>query len=286
MESLAEVQRRLWQLISAPDGVAAALAAEEGDGASDLAAWIAADPKRDAVGRLEIYANAYFHRIHDVLADDYDTLAACAGAAGFHDLVTAYLLAHPSRHPSLRHVGAALPAYLADASPAAPFRRRWPWAADLARLEWALGEAFDAADAAPLRRETLARVAPEAWSRLVFDFGASVSLLDATWPVHETLATWRADGTALPPAAPSPTPLLVWRSDETVRYRALAGGEATLLRAARDGARFGDLCGLAALSAGEDEAPAAVAAALGLWVDAGMLVATRAAGEHSGSPGG
>ena len=157
MQALDELQRRLWRLISAPEGVAEALASEPEARAPSLSDWIVDDAQLGAARRLEVYANAYFARIHECLARDFAALAAAIGEAGFHDLVTAYLIAHPSRHPSLRFIGAALPDYLADAPQAAPFRRRWPWAADLARLEWALGCAFDAADAPARYLDYLAR---------------------------------------------------------------------------------------------------------------------------------
>ena len=54
--------------------------------------------------------------------------------------------------------------------------------AELARWEWALSTVFDAADAAPLPPESLARIAPEEWAQLRFSG-------------TRACAAWRSPGT-------------------------------------------------------------------------------------------
>jgi Putative DNA-binding domain len=267
---LARAQRQMWRLVTAPEGVAASLAAA-GDAGGRSIAWIAGDPALPAASRLEVYANAYFERLLEALGDDYAALAAALGPEAFHDLVAVYLIAHPPRHPSLRHAGARLAALLEYDPAAAPFRLRCPFAADLARLEWALAHAFDAADATPLAREALVRVAPERWPVLRLHFHPSVQLLRVDWPVH-ALRTACERGEPAPSLERHRLALGVWRRDERVRYRALDALEADLLEAALAGAPFEALCERAAHVRGEPEAPAAAAAHLGEWVDSGMVV--------------
>ena len=84
MASLHEVQRSLRDWITAPEGVAARI--EERDSAlphdqrgaarRELTDLVRGDAALDAIGRLEIYANAYFYRIASVLESDYSALAA------------------------------------------------------------------------------------------------------------------------------------------------------------------------------------------------------------------
>jgi hypothetical protein len=72
--TLTETQRLLWQLITAPEGVAAALAADGARGGSlraHLVRTVRGDRGLEAVQRLDIYANMYFFRILDVLKEDY-----------------------------------------------------------------------------------------------------------------------------------------------------------------------------------------------------------------------
>src|SRR4029453_357383 len=129
------------------------------------------------VDRLSVYANAYFGRLCDSLRDDFPALARALGTAAFHDLIKTYLMMHPPTRPSLRHAGAHLAEHLATEPFAAIFTRSCPYAADLARFEWAMTEAFYAEDASVLAREQLTAVAPEEWGNLRFEVSRSLQLL-------------------------------------------------------------------------------------------------------------
>jgi hypothetical protein len=273
MSELATTQRRLWRLLTAPSGVGSALA-ETGDAEGrSLAGWIRSDERGAAAARLEIYAHAYFQRIHDVLARDFPTLAERLGADGFHDLVTAYLCVHPPERPSLRHAGEPLATFLGHDAAAAPFRRRWPFATDLARLEWALGGAFDAPDAAPLERAALAALPPERWESLTFDLHPSARHLALAWDAVALRQAFEADAEPPPPARRAIV-ALVWRQRERVRFRTLDAEEAALLERVEAGERFGALCAWLAERHGPEAAASRAAGWLAGWVDAELLVAT------------
>jgi hypothetical protein len=261
---LAAIQQRLWQLITAPDGVGEV-----------PAALLRGDAHAPAAARLSVYANAYFARILGALREDYPALAAALGEAAFHDLATAYLVAHPPERPSLRDAGARVAAFLGGDTPeAAFFRVRWPFAADLAALEWAIVDAFDAPDAPPLSREALAHLAPEAWERLPLRLHPAAALLSLDWPVHRLRAAADA-GEPLPTAglAPEPTPIYVSRHGERVRFRCVSARDASLLAALREGTTFGALC--------EHLGDPADAAA---WLSESTLDPEPEAGPGSGRP--
>jgi Putative DNA-binding domain len=267
-------QRRLWQLLTAPDGVAAALReAGDPDGRS-LAGFVASDARLDATSRLEVYANAYFTRLHAVLCDDFGALAAAIGDAWMNDVVAAYLLACPPRRRSIRHAGEQLADFLASHPAALPFRRRFPWCADLARLEHALCDAFDAADL-PLRtRESLAALPAEAWPTLVLGLAPCARVLRLDWPVLPLREAYEREETLpAPPAAREANAALVWRRDELVRFRPLEPLEAELLERAARGESFEALCSAAARELGESAAPALAAQLLAGWIDAGLIAA-------------
>jgi hypothetical protein len=254
-------------LLTTPEGVAGALReAGDPDGRS-LEGFVVSDARGAAAVRLEIYANAWFQRILGALEQDFGALAAALGEAGINDLALAYLIAHPPRHASLRHVGDRLADYLASDPRADFFRQRWPWCGDLARFESALLDAFDAEDAPVLTRAQLAALPPEQWASLVLRVQPCVRVLSLQWDVTPMTETQEA------PRAPAPSRVLVWRRDEAVRWRALEPFEAELFERARAGARFEDLCDAVAERAGEDAAAAEAASTLGRWVDAGLLVA-------------
>jgi len=267
---LAEAQRRLRYLIAAPTGVASALFEADPAERSASLALVRGARGVGAVKRLEVYANAYFARIRDVLAECYPALRATLGAALFHDLATAYLISHPPRHPSIRRVGDELSGFLAQGAGGAPFRGRVPFAADLAELERARLDAFDAADAPALGREALARVPSERFAELRLGFAPSLRLLRLAWPVERL---WAANerGEPAPEIAPAEHAVCVWRRDERVLHRSLEAPEDACLVGALAGERFGELCQRIAASRGVEAAPALAAGLLAGWLDAGLV---------------
>jgi hypothetical protein len=272
--ALRALQQRLSLLVRAPSGALAALAAEGDAKGESLAAWLVGDARASAGERLEVYANAYFARLHGALREDHPALAAALGADAFHDLATAYLVAFPPSRPSLRDAGANLRAFLAGAcAEAAWIRVRWPFAADLAAFEWALVEAFDAPDAPALSRAHLAALGAEEWETLPLRLHPAAALLELGWPVQRLREA--EDAGEAPPASalsPEPTRICVSRRGERVRFRAAPPAEAELLADVAKGTRFGDVCARLAASLGEAAAAREAARLLACWLDDGLIL--------------
>jgi hypothetical protein len=193
------------------------------------------------------------------------------GPTRFHNLVTDYLLVHPSTHPSLRFAGRHLPRLL-DTHPLAA---DWPFLADLARLEWAIVDAFDAADVVLLTEQDLDRLPVSAWADLRFRLVPSVRLLEARSAVQDV---WSQVDRGAPPAAPAATPthLLVWRKDLRVFHRPIDGAEQAALLGVQDGKTFGAICEHAAARRHLDSPHSAAAILLGIvmrWLADGLLAA-------------
>jgi len=266
--SLAEVQALLYELMTAPAGVAPALAAR-GLAADALDGLIAGDHRLGAVARLDLYANMYFFRILDVLREEFPRLAAALGGDAFHDLITDYLLAARPAHPSLREVGARLPGFLrTHASGQAGGGR--PWLAELAALERTHRELFDASDADPLTMAALQGLTPEAFATLPVRLIPAHRLLGQAF---ELSAVWEGGGS--PEACPET--LLVWRRDATVHHRAVMTAELAMLRRAAEPVTLADLCQVFAGARTETDDEALVAEAFQIiarWVDDALL--TRA----------
>jgi hypothetical protein len=264
---LARIQQLISQLVREPEGVAAALRKDpNGALARALADTVCGNERLGAADRLEVYANAYFFRIHDALKEMYPALAAAIGDDWFNDLCGLYLLDFPSRFPNLADAGGRLARFLSEQRRAAPLRERFPWATDLARLEWAIQVAFDAPDARPLRGEDVARIPPEDWGDLGLSLHPTVELLELAWPV---CALRRACDREEPVVAPKDAALehvLVWRLDERVSYRVLDDLEASALATVARGARFGEILEHAAERLDDDAAPLQGAEWLRRWV--------------------
>lgn len=223
-------------------------------------------------GRLDIYRNAYRARLRAALRDNFGAVPRVLGDDAFDALADAYIDAHPSAHASIRWFGDRLPGFMAARDDLVPH----PALVDLARMEWALRGAFDAADAEPLRVEDLTGVASDAWPALTFAPMPGLQLLDVRWaigPVWRALQGLPASDREPELAEPEPLAhtLLIWRHGLTPRWRALDARAVRLLRSAIDGIAFGALCALTADDLGEADAAAHVAAALRGWVDDALL---------------
>jgi hypothetical protein len=113
-----------------------------------------------ATERIGVYHGMYLARMREALESDYPGLARFLGPAAWEGLVRSYVQAHPSRSYTLNVLGRDLPEFLAAARV-----RRPAFCRDLARLEWAVSEAFDAPEAPPLTGDDLDAIAPDQWER-------------------------------------------------------------------------------------------------------------------------
>ena len=166
--------------------------------------------------RLEIYREQFWLRHVSNLVDDFPTLGWVAGAAAFHELASAYLIAHPPRTWNLQRLGAELDAYMAN-------EPRWagdPLAMDACRLDWAFMEAFDAPDAGPFDLAHLANAPEDAVTAARLTFHPSIRRLVLEHAVHELRdAVKRGDACGRPAA--SGVRVVVWR-DATFALKATA----------------------------------------------------------------
>src|SRR5580692_11170127 len=102
---LADIEARFYGLVTARDSVAVTVAEGGREARQAVEQMVAGDAGLPAIARLEIYADMYFARLRDVLADEYAQTAAALGGAAFHALVVDYLDACRPDHPSMREVG-------------------------------------------------------------------------------------------------------------------------------------------------------------------------------------
>jgi hypothetical protein len=228
------------------------------------------DARLSAVERLDIYADMYFYRIRDCLKEDFASVCTVVGDAAFHNLITDYLLVHPPSHFSLRYVGQHLPAFMRDHT----FGTQWPYLADLAALEWAILEAFDAPDAPPLDTAALGAVPQERWPDLRFSLTPSLHVVDVAWPVHEI---WKQAQAGEDPGDPQPaeTRLRVWRQGWRVFHRPMQAVEATALSAVQEEVPFAELCERIAACDSEEQRAERLVALLGEWLTDGLLIGYR-----------
>jgi len=257
--ALRELQRAFWRHLAAAPGD------EPGRPVVPaLQAMLVGSDALPAADRLAIYERMYFWRLLDVLREDHPRTAAVLGDEAFRAVAQAYLARHPSEDPSVAHVGRGLASFLeANLTPGAP-----PWTADLARLEWARREVFDAADAPVLTLDALRALPPERWPETRFGVVPALSRLVAGWPVQRAWAAAAQDGPITLPAAR--TALRVWRTGFSVYHAPMDAREEAALAAVVAGEPFAAVCeGFADLPAGD--AAQRAASLLASWVEDGMV---------------
>ena len=220
--------------------------------------------------RMEIYRNAYRLRLLEALTDSYPALHTLLGDDRFEALGLAYIEAHPSHNFSIRWFGHRLREFLA----AATDYRDTPVLAEMAAFEWALRDAFDAADTPVLGLDDLRGIAPEGWAGMGFRLHPSLRRLNLSWNVPQL---WSAvdQGSEPIPFEQNEYPIgwVVWRRDLQTFYRSLEVDEAWALDAAAHGESFGAIC--AGLTEWVDElnAPQRAAGMVGRWVEEGLIAA-------------
>lgn len=274
MPRLRETQTLLWRLITAPDGVAAALQApsvRERLPPDGIDALVRGDGRLDAVARLDVYAGMYFLRLLGCLVEDFPAVHAVIGHSAFHGLAREYLAAHPSERPSVRALGRRLSAFLEGH----PLSRGRGWLPDLAAFEWALLEAFDAPDAAPLSAEALRRLTPAEWPTARFRLTPSLRILELRGAVREVWAA-AVEGREIPSGLEKATAVRVWREGFRVFHRVADPLEVAALRALERGEQFAAVCEAAA-AVDPDGAATRVASSLQRWIDDAMIVGIETA---------
>ena len=161
--ALGGLQRWLQAVIVHPGTVDEALAAREAASlvpAGRTHSVVRPSASLTAAERVGVYHGMYLSRMQEALESDYPGLARFLGPEGWARLVTAYVRAHPSRSHTLNVLGRDLPEFVRTARV-----RRPAFCRDLARLERAVTEVFDAEETPPLTEAALASVAPEDWAR-------------------------------------------------------------------------------------------------------------------------
>ncbi len=233
-------------------------------------------PREDRGVLFGVYRTAYLARLIEILQHDFERLHALLGDDRFSAMAEAYFKVHPSRHRNARWIGRDLARFLKSA----PHYKKRPVLSELAELEIALGDAFDAKDGAVIESSVLGTIAPEDWTNLVFTPHATVHHMR-----FETNATaiWLALGEGKPaPRAKTlkdTQHLLVWRQATTPKLRILGAEEAMMWTEAAKGVHFGVLCEMAAAYDDPDGAAIRAATYLKGWVDGGLL-----AGVHIERP--
>jgi hypothetical protein len=259
--NLKNLQTLLYRVITATPGEAL------GSDIGILPHMIRSDESLSALQRIAIYADAYFYRLLDCLKEDFPATLAVVGEAEFHDLVRSYLTRYPPTEPSIFYAGR----HLADFLQGHHLQERWPFVADLARLERTVIEVFHGSDAKALTGDEMRGVAPAEWPELLVRTIPALQMLSCEWRVDDVLRAVEG-GTAPKEPAHVPGSILLWRQSMEVYYREMEAAEGAALGVASKGANFAAVCEAFASRLDGENPAAEINRILTRWLADGLLV--------------
>ncbi len=239
--------------------------------AFEVASLIRGDARASAEDRLGVYCFMYGSRLVEALESQFPRLARLLGAEAFADLTAGYVADHPSRHPSLRELGRALPGWLGARRP------NERALAPLAALDWARADVYDLADEPAMTLDAPRAFSPERFGELPLKLIAAHRFVEVdrgTEALWDRLAPTAADA---PGAVPTPleagpgATLLVWRQEIAVYHRAVDPEERAALALVSAGSRFGVICDALSAAHGDEAAAARAFAWLSTWIADGLL---------------
>jgi len=262
--SLAELQRWFVHVITHERSVAEAVADAESAGLHPPGATLPS-AQLSAEARLAIYHSGYRARLCECLVDDYPALQHALGRAAFQRLCLAYIERYPSRSPSLNAFGRHMASFCRDELASAPY------AAELARLEWAIVEVIHAPTREPLSAQHFARLTPERFGRVALTPSPALRLLALEYPANAFYTAFRRNEAQpeLSRAAPSHT--LVQRRGMHVQREDLDAPRARLLERLLSGTPVAVALG-AAVAADSGMSAEHVNAAFASFFEAGLFI--------------
>ncbi|HEV8268655.1 MAG TPA: DNA-binding domain-containing protein [Thermoanaerobaculia bacterium] len=269
--ALANVQRWMQAVVVHPES------ALEGTRSPDAVRELAPEKVSDLVvpndaltslERVAIYQEMYLLRMAEALSSDYPILVRYLGDHAFSHLVADYVGAYPSRSYTLNRLGDHLPRFVETWGRKADRR----FLAEIARLELALTESFDAPEETPPEIGDVGAVAaagdPE---RIRLVASASLRLVRVRRSTLDTFDALRDGNEEGPAAAPKRGAVTAafHRRDDEVRRIDLLDAAAGFLGSLASGLTLGEA--LAALPK-SGVAADAVSRWLADWVSAGLFV--------------
>ena len=261
IDELSELQRRMATALRHGSSLV-----HDAEWGAFAAAHICGNDRLSPVEQLEIYREQFWLRHTSSLVEDFPGLGGILGQDEWERLAEQYLRDFAPDTHTLRDLGARLPDLIERAS----WLSHQALCLDMARLELAYIEVFDAPDTPPLSPERLAAIPEETFADARLVIAPSVRLLSVRYPVADLRRKLRdhADGSdghagqSIPIPEPSSQQLVVYRRDLKLWDMALSRVAFAFLAGLASGKTLGAAAELAVAS---PEAEAEVTASIGAW---------------------
>jgi hypothetical protein len=214
--SLDTIERWMQAVVMHPEGAEAGLRARSvcrliPAAAPDSSAVVLPSKQLSSLERLEIYAHMYYARLVEVMEGEYPTVRQLLGPPAFAKACRGYVAKYPSRSRLLNGLSAGFPDFLAKTLPRT---HRHRLAADIARIERAMEDVFDAPAATPMTAAEFAAVGERTRLRM----NPALVLLELRYPANAFMnALRRGERPRIP--RPRATRVIVFRRGYQVMRR-------------------------------------------------------------------
>lgn len=253
---LADLQKWFQTAVTQLGGIA--------DTADDVDTIVLPSSRQSADERIAVYANAYWARLLECLREEFPVLRTAIGDEAFDALAVDYLLVHPSQSYTLSELANRFADHLATTRPRDDdFSAA---AVDLARLERAIGEVFDAPGG-----ETLGYLTAEQLTQVPSDRRGDVRLLALPtfcllrfdFDANAWFTRLRTDADDATPTERRPSFVALSRREYIVRRKPLSAAQYALLVELRGGSTLARA--LETVTTADPEAIEEIATSLGAW---------------------
>jgi len=209
---LERLQRWMQAVVMDPHGAARGLATVRArtlmpGAVANLESVVTRSRRQTALERLGVYAGMYYLRLIEVLTAEYPTTREVLGAEAFDRACRVFIARHPSTQRTLQSLSVGFPRFLKRHLKG---RRNARLAVDVARIERAMEDVFDAPRAEPLGHEALRTIPAESWAEVRLKLTPALRLLALDCPANEYMTAVRARRRVRTPRA-RPAYVMVYR---------------------------------------------------------------------------
>jgi hypothetical protein len=131
--------------------------------------------------RLQIYKDNVLITLYETLKNRYPVVCRLVDERFFKYAVNEYIKLHKPTSGNLDDYGFNFIGFLKEFPPT----KEMHYLSDVATLEWGLHIAYFSADATPIDKEELAKIAPEEYENLRFSLHPSASLISSKYPIDK-----------------------------------------------------------------------------------------------------
>lgn len=181
---------------------------------------VSGNDRLSAAEQIDIYRKQFWLRHTSLLIEDFPGVTTLLGQERWEQIAESYLCEHGYEVIALRDLGKGLPAHLG----AQGDLESVDLLVDMARLECAYLDAFDARDDPALSAEKVSQIPLESWPMAVLRTASSVRLLEVSYPVADVRRALRADPSSVDASSVERRPqnLVVYRRDHALFDKALS----------------------------------------------------------------